>query len=301
MDKMSELIDVHHHIVPKEYIKSLSDKGVKKAIGVKFPGWDVNKTLKIMDKNGISTSMLSISAPGVYFKDKDIEFAKELSEQTNKICSELIEEHTGRFGAFATLPLPDVDAALEELKHSIEVLKLDGVVLLSNYDGYYLGDPRFDKLFSELNRLNAVVFIHPATPPGIEQSHLGFPEAMMDVCFDTTRTVFSLIINGVTKNYPNVRFILAHAGGTVPYTAGRLSILSSLFEGLGGIGSYVAEGANMISHPIPKLKDDFPDDPTLYLKFKDNMPDGPEVYLKKFYYDTALSASPYTSHLFELS
>ena len=71
-------------------------------MGLDSLGWDVNKTLKIMDKNGISTSMLSISAPGVYFKDKDIEFAKELSEQTNKICSELIEEHTGRFGAFAT-------------------------------------------------------------------------------------------------------------------------------------------------------------------------------------------------------
>jgi hypothetical protein len=76
---------------------------------------------------------------------------------------------------------PDVDAALEELKYSMEVLKLDGVVLLSNIDGYYLGDPHFDKLFSELNRLNTVVFIHPATPPGFEKSHFGFPEAMMDV------------------------------------------------------------------------------------------------------------------------
>lgn len=106
MDKMSELIDVHHHIVPKEYIKSLSDKGVKKAIGVKFPDWDVNKTLKLMDRNGISTSILSISAPGVYFKDKDVEFAKDLSRQTNDICAGLIEDHPERFGAFATLPLP---------------------------------------------------------------------------------------------------------------------------------------------------------------------------------------------------
>ena len=148
------------------------------------------------------------------------------------------------------LPLPDVDAALEELKHSIEVLKLDGVVLLSNYDGYYLGDPRFDKLFSELNRLNAVVFIHPATPPGIEQSHLGFPEAMMDVCFDTTRTVFYLIINGVTKNY-KCPVYLSPCWWYCSLYSRRLSILSSLFEGLGGIGSYVAEGANMISHLIP--------------------------------------------------
>ena len=140
---------------------------------------------------GISTSILSISAPSVHFKDKDLEFAKDLSRQTNDICAGLIEDHPERFGAFATLPLPNVDAALEELKYSMEVLKLDGIILLSNYDGYYLGDPCFDKLFFELNGLNAVVFIHPVTPPGFEKSHFGFPEAMMDVCFETTRTVFS--------------------------------------------------------------------------------------------------------------
>ncbi len=293
MDENHELIDVHHHIVPKDYVKSLSDEGVKKAIGVQFPGWNANKALKVMDKYGISKSILSISAPGVYFKDKNLELAKELSRQTNDICAGLIMDHPERFGAFATLPLPDVDAALEELKYALETLNLDGVVLLTNYDGYYLGDSRFDKLFSELNRRKAVVFIHPGSPPGFELSHLGFPEAMMDVCFETTRTTFSMIVNGVTKKYPDVRFILAHAGGTVPYTAARLSVLSSLFEGLGGVGPYVAEGANLLTHLIPKLKEDFPDQLKLYLNFKENMPDGPEVYLKKFYYDTALSASPH--------
>lgn len=293
MDEKSKIIDVHHHIVPKEYVKSLSDEGVKKAIGVNFPGWNVNKALKIMDKYGISKSILSISAPGVYFKDKNLELAMELSRLTNDTCRGLINDHPDRFGAFGTLPLPDIDAALEELKYILDELKLDGVVLLTNYDGYYLGDSRFDKLFIELNRRKAVVFIHPATPPGFEQSHLGFPEAMMDVCFDTTRTVFSMIVNGVTKNYPDIRFILSHAGGTVPYTAARLSVLSSLFEGLGGVAPYIAEGANLFTHLIPKLRDNFPEQLNLYLNFKENMPDGPEVYLKRFYYDTALSASPH--------
>ncbi len=293
MYKMSEIIDVHHHIVPKAYIKSLSDNGIKKTIGVNFPGWDVKKTLKIMDHYCISTSILSISAPGVYFKNKDLELAKELSRQTNEICRILIDENPERFGAFATLPLPDVEASIEELKYAYNDLKLDGIILLSNYDGYYLGDPRFDELFSELNRLNAVVFIHPASSPGIEQSHLGFPEAMMDVCFETTRTVFSLIINGATRKYPNIQFILAHAGGTVPYTAARLDTLSTLFESLGGVGLYMAEGAGLVSSIIPKLKEEFPDDLNLFLKFKENMPKGPDVYLKNFYYDTALSASPH--------
>lgn len=311
---MHGLIDVHHHIVPKEYVKSLSDKGFKKALGVRFPNWNANKALEVMDRNGISTSMISISAPGVYFKalenqgfsghqkiedflsDKDpsMKLARELSRQTNETCAGLIEDHPGRFGAFATLPLPDVGGALEELKYALDVLKLDGVFLLSNYDGYYLGDPRFDRLFSELNRRKVAVFIHPASPPGFEKMHLGFPESMADVCFDTTRTVLSLMVKGVTKKYPDIRFILAHAGGTVPYIAARIDTLFSLFASLGGVSSYVAEGVDLVSHVVPKLKESFPEELKIYLNVKDNvLPEGPDFYLKRFYYDAALSASPH--------
>lgn len=293
---MPGIIDLHHHIVPKEYLKSLSDKGVKKALGVRFPNWNAHKALEVMDRNGISTSIISISAPGVYFKDKDpsLEFARELSRQTNEICAGLIEDKPERFGAFATLPLPDVDAALEELKYALDELKLDGVFLLTNYDGYYLGDPRFDRLFSELNRRKTAVFVHPASPPGFEKMHLGFPESMMDVCFDTSRTTISLIVNGVTKKYPDIRFILAHAGGTIPYIAARIDILFSLFAGLGGVSSYIAEGVDLVSHAVPKLEKSFPEELKIYLKVKDNvLPEGPDFYLKRFYYDTALSASPH--------
>lgn len=296
MNEFSQLIDVHHHIVPKEYIKSLSKEGVKKALGVRFPSWNPDKALKVMNKYNISTSIISISAPGVYFSNKpSIELAKFLSNQTNEICADLINDYPGRFGAFAILPLPDVDAALEEVKYALDTLKLDGIFLLSNYDGYYLGDPRFEKLFKELNNRKAVVFIHPATPPGINEIHLNFPESLMDVCFDTTRTAFSLIINGITKKYPDIRFILAHAGGATPYLAGRISFLFSLFDNLGGAPAYIADGVDALSHAIPKLKTAFGEELEIYLNVKDNvLPEGPDYYLKKFYYDTAVSASPHT-------
>ena len=214
----SGLIDVHHHIVPNEYARALAKLGVTKGLGVRLPKWDVDKSLSVMAEHGISSAIVSISAPGVYFNEHDRRsaIARELSRQTNEICAALINDHPGRFGAFATLPVPDIDAALDELAYSQDELKLNGVILLSNYDGYYLGDARFDELFAELNRRKAVVFIHPQSPPGQEQSHLDLPEAMLDVCFDTTRTAFSLIVNGVTKKYPDIRFILAHAGGAVP-------------------------------------------------------------------------------------
>jgi 6-methylsalicylate decarboxylase len=260
MDEKPTLIDVHHHIVPKEYVEYLSKVGINSSLGRGFPEWDVMKDLEVMDQNGISTAIVSISAPGVYFKDnaRPLEIARDLSRQMNDLCAELIRDHPGRFGAFATLPLPDVDAALKELSYALDVLKLDGVTLLSNYDGYYLGNQRFDPLLCELNRRKAVVFIHPCTPPGMEASHLGFPEMMFDVCFDTTRTAYSLVLEGAVKKYPDIRFILAHAGGTVPYLAGRVKMAAAFGT-----------------------------------RFKDAIPDGLEFYLKKFYYDTALSAFPY--------
>jgi predicted TIM-barrel fold metal-dependent hydrolase len=252
------IIDVHHHVIPQEYIESLQKIGINSSLGRNLPHWDVAETLQVMDRNNIATSYVSISAPGVYFKEaKDPQdFAIRLSRQMNEICAALIRDHPGRFGAFAILPLPDVDDALVELRYALDVLHLDGITLLSNYDGYYLGDSRFDRLLFELNRRKAVVFIHPMTPPGLETSHLGFPEMMMDVCFDTTRTAYSLVLKGQTEKYPDIRFILSHAGGTVPYIVARV------------------KGAAM------------------FCQLGNAIPKGLDYYLQRFYYDTALSAAP---------
>lgn len=294
--EMSRIIDVHQHIVPDYYVKALTSKGITKGLGVRLPKWTIDTALEVMDENRIATAIISISAPGVYFPqvNEPLKLAKNLSRQTNEICADLVDRHPGRFGAFATLPLPDVNAALEELEYALDRLKLDGVILLSNFDGYYLGDPRFEKLFTELNRRKTVVFVHPATPPGLEKSHLGLPEAMLDVCFDTTRTVFSLIVNGVTKRYPNTCFILAHAGGAVPYMAARVGMTSTLLANTRGIGPTIAEGAAFVSRIIPGLKESMPELLTYFIKFKQNvLPEGPDFYLKSFFYDTALSASPH--------
>jgi predicted TIM-barrel fold metal-dependent hydrolase len=128
----------------------------------------------------------------------------------------------------------------------------------------------------------------------LEASHLGLPESVIDVCFDTTRTAVSLLVNGVLKRYPNVRFILAHAGGAVPYMAGRLSVTFSLFETVGGVTGYVATGVGKMASVFPRLKDRMPATLDIFLKVKENvLPEGPDYYLQKLYYDTALSASPH--------
>ncbi|HME47839.1 amidohydrolase family protein [Mycobacterium sp.] len=296
MNSSPGLIDVHHHIVPREYAKALAKLGVTKGLGVQLPKWDVHKALGVMDEHGISSAVLSISAPGVYFRRKDpgATIAAELSRQMNEICAELVKDHPGRFGAFATLPIPDVEATLAEIAYSLDELRLSGVLLLTNYDGYYLGDPRFDAVFAELNRRKAVVFVHPQTPPGREQSHLDLPEAMLDVCFDTTRTAFSLIVNGVTKNYPDVRFILSHAGGAVPYLAGRVGITTAMAANLKGATPLVADGIGKLFSMSHKLEEKIPEQLSYYLRLKSNvLPGGFDHFLSRFYYDTALSASPH--------
>ena len=134
-------------------------------------------------------------------------------------------EHPSRFGSFALLPLPDVDGALEEITYALDILHLDGVGLFSSVNNRYLGDPLFDPVFDELNRRQAVVFIHPTHCEAPPETNLGAPPFVVEYVFDTTRAVVNLIFTGTLKRYPDIRLIIAHGGGTVPYLAQRISML----------------------------------------------------------------------------
>ena len=160
-------IDVHHHVLPPEYVAALARFGVSGGGGVAFPRWDAASTLEMMDRQGIATAVTSVSAPGVHFGDDGA--ARSLARRCNELSARLVADHPTRFGAFAVLTLPDVKGALLELEHALDVLGLDGVVLLaSQSDGRYLGDPLFDDLLAELDRRAAVVLVHPAVPKSSE-------------------------------------------------------------------------------------------------------------------------------------
>ncbi len=256
MPKEPHRIDVHHHILPEEYLRALSGLGITRVGGVPFPGWSPESTLAMMDRQGIATAITSISAPGVYFGDRS--FARELARRCNEISARLVSNHPRRFGAFAVVPLPDVEAALREVEYALDVLRLDGLVLLASIGDQYLGDPEFDPFFEELNRRKAVVFIHPTVPPGAQVPRLNLPAPLVDFIFDTTRAVANLIFSGTLERCPDIRFIVSHAGGAVPYIAWRLSLFGNVLPGI-----------------------------------DEKAPKGALFYLKRLYYDTALSASPY--------
>jgi len=249
-------IDVHHHIVPPEYVQALADIGITESAGIPFPDWNAEKALDVMDRLGIKAAITSISYPGVYFGD--IAFARDLARRCNEISARLISDHSQRFGAFAVLPLPDLKASLLELEYALDTLRLDGVTLLSSIGKEYLGDPSFDVLHSELNRRRAVVFVHPAVPPGNDVPKLILPPSLIEFTFDTTRAAASLLFSGTLERYPDIRFILSHAGGTVPYLAWRISL-----------GEW-----------LPKISE--------------KVPQGVITYIKRLYYDTALSTNRYT-------
>ena len=219
------LIDVHHHILPREYISALAKVGINESAGNALPEWHPEKTIEVMDRNNIATAITSISYPGVFFGDTAA--CKALARQCNEISADLVRTYPARFGAFALLPLPDVTAALEETAFALDTLKLDGIALLSNYGGRYLGDVAFDDLFAELNRRKAVVFVHPALPQTKDLSKLNVPGSLLEFPFDTTRAIVNLIHGETVVRYPDVRMIFSHGGGAAPYLAGRLTLFSA--------------------------------------------------------------------------
>ncbi|MDV3126041.1 amidohydrolase [Mycobacterium sp. 21AC1] len=211
-------IDAHHHVVPPRYRRWLQERGVS-AGGRAIPEWSAENSLGLMDRIGVESAILSVSTPGVEPADADNQ--RPLARELNEFCAITVQEVPQRFGFWATLTLPDVEGALLEATYALDELHADGVVILANSQGTYLGDRRFDPLMEELNRRAAVVFVHPSHLPGDEAP--GIPAFAADFLLDTTRAAVNMVINGTLERYPDLRVILSHAGGFVPYAADRIA------------------------------------------------------------------------------
>ncbi|MCX4169834.1 MULTISPECIES: amidohydrolase family protein [Paraburkholderia] len=214
-------IDTHQHFLPKLYVDAVGLDLLNAAMpGGVAPTWSVEAALAMMDENGIDEGILSISS-GPTLPD-----AATLLRKCNDHAAELRTRHPGRFGSFASLPLPDIDASLKEVSYCLDVLKVDGFIVFTNYDGRYLGDEHFTPLWEELNRRGTVVFVHPNQPPHDVPSVA--PASVLEFPFETTRTATSLIISGAMSRFRNIRFILSHAGGTLPFLVPRIALSISM-------------------------------------------------------------------------
>lgn len=221
-------IDVHAHYIPERYRTALEAAGHGKPSGMPaIPEWSVDDHLQMMDRTQIATALLSISAPGLHFGDDAA--ARELARYCNETGAAAVQEHPTRFGLFAVLPLPDVDGALQELDYAFDELHADGVVMETNFRGVYLGDAKFERIFAELDRRAATLFIHPTDPycPCCSSAQSpqppAYPYPMIEFMFETARAVFNLMLSGTLDRYPRIRVIVPHAGATVPLLAERVA------------------------------------------------------------------------------
>lgn len=223
-------IDVHHHIIPEPYLDALRSAGVSYSGGMGIRSWVPEDSLELMDRSGIQTAIVSISEPAL-LPIKDKELSKKIAREVNEFQANMIKKYPGRFGGFALVPLPDVDAAIEEIRYALDVLKLDGIGLLSNYEEHFLGDPIFEPIFVELNKRKAVVHMHPSAPPAsIVRPKFLNADFVIEFTFNTTRAVANLIIGGTIERFPDVKIILSHGGGTIPFIRKRIAFYDNAIK-----------------------------------------------------------------------
>lgn len=246
-------IDIHHHALPGFYTEMLDKSGLARLSGLPVNEWSIERSLALMNAHNIQTAILSLPAPGVWLGNAMA--AATLARRSNEFIAELGQRYTGRFGSFASVPLPATELACVEAIHALDVLKADGIILLASNAGQYLGDPRFDELMAELHKRRAPVFVHPNLPLSSTSLRLDTPAFMVEFACDLTRSAVNLILAGTMERYPHIRWILAQGGGFLPYAAWRVSLANAL----------------------PDLQE--------------SAPQGVMTYLKRFYFDTALATS----------
>lgn len=247
-------IDVHHHLFPPPLLAGLIKREHYLSRGP-ARAWTPEVSLEDMDDAGVATAITSITAPGLDFAAGD-ELAR-INRQCNDYAARMAVDHPGRFGFFASLPLPNVDASLAEIAYALDVLKADGIGFLTSYRDKWLGDPAFVPVMDELHRRGAVAYVHPTTPHCCRNLLADVPDWVIEFPADTTRTIASLLFSGTITRCPGIRFIFAHVGGILPLVS---------------------------EHLVRAVEVD--------AKLAARVPDGVMETLRRFHYDTALRAHP---------
>jgi predicted TIM-barrel fold metal-dependent hydrolase len=212
-------IDVHHHVAPPVWLSAMD------VIGHTNPplaNWSIQKSLEDMDKGGIATSLLSPTAPQVVPIGKPV--AVKIARDSNEYSKKMMADHPGRFGIFATLPLPHVDESLKEISYAFDTLNVDGIGMLTNYGDKWLGHPFLDPVWQELNRRNATVYTHPTDANCCVNLMQTVPPSAIEWGTDSTRSIADLIFSGTAQKYPNINWIFSHGGGALTSFAERFLV-----------------------------------------------------------------------------
>jgi len=260
-----KFIDIHHHYVAPAFVEFNRRFAYGGRVNVGAMSWDLAADLRDMDAAGCAVALLSGFTPSAGGTPQD---RAALSRAYNEFGAQLVQQHPDRFRLLATLPLPDVDASLKEAAYAFDTLGAAGLTVYTDAGAKYLGDASFTDLYAEMNRRRAIVFVHPHSPaccvnilPGVQDSVIEFGSA-------TSRAIASLIFSGTTVRFPDIRFVFAHGGGTVPYLIERF---------LGGTQAQLSPGVTIIGTQSTHL----------------NQPPGTALAeLRRMHYDTAQINNP---------
>jgi len=235
------VIDVHSHLITPAYRAVIEKHGAQLDEGYPLPAWSVEGHLAFMDASGIATSVLTMPAPQPYFGD--VAEAAAIIRQNNEAAAELKSRYPGRFIFCASLPLPDVDAAIREAVYALDSLGADGVKLATNSYGQYLGDPVLEPLMQVLNEHHALIILHPHKPtPYSEDLMTGVPLAMNEYLSETTRAVANMITHNVLSRYSNLRVVVPHCGSYLPLAIPRMKSIYPAVLGAGMVSEIDWEG-----------------------------------------------------------
>lgn len=225
----TRVIDCHHHFVSPAFLKVLTAKEGHKVQGFTsfFPlglwkDYSPAKDIETMDRDGVATSLISCTAPGVWFGDPDE--ARGLARELNEYGAKMASDYKGRYGLLAVLPIPRVDESLKEIEYAFDTLQAAGVGILTSYGNRWLGDPAFRPIFDELNRRKVVVYTHPIDAPCCQDLMPGVNPTTLEYPTDTTRAILSLLATDAATRYGDIRFIFSHAGGTMPSVIDRIGV-----------------------------------------------------------------------------
>ncbi|WP_085981690.1 amidohydrolase family protein [Paenibacillus riograndensis] len=214
--------DLHSHYLPSAYREALLKHAGPNPDGFPTPVWHADLHLEAMEQLGIAVSLLSLSSPHIHWGDR--EAARELARRVNEDGAELVRKYPGKFGLLASLPVPEISDSIVEIKYAMDVLHADGFTLPTHALGVYLGNPCLHDIFAELNTRKAIVALHPNRPALVPEHVLErLPAPMMEFFFDTTRTVMNLIFTGTFSRFPDITFIIPHAGAFLPVLADRIA------------------------------------------------------------------------------
>jgi aminocarboxymuconate-semialdehyde decarboxylase len=262
------IVDFHNHYYPPEYVEALKHPASRSSVRVTYdadgnpcvhypgdynilvPGHrDIAYRQSVLDEQGVDTQVVSFTTPGVHVEKAAL--AVEWARMVNDAFARVVRDRKGRFTALATLPLNDPAASVIELERAMTELGLPGAMVFSNVNHVALADERFAPLWKKADDLNAVIYIHPTDPAGVEAMMDYWLMPLVGFLMDTTLAAARLVFSGVVDRHPRIRWVLTHMGGAVPYLAERFDRGYRAFE----------ECRRNISRP-------------------------PSEYLREFYYDT---------------